>query len=814
MLFRYLMNKTNLINILIFSMLLSCTSNKTESETIAKNARDSSETQPGTSTEHEALTYTLSEDKSGIKDLYQLAHMKEWYPNRVLPPAFDFSMDISTRSVTELWLLRNEIFARNGYLFDDAVLRGHFSQFKWYQPVFDVPDFKVTLNQQEQSFINRVMAREAELSKQRFTTVGAHSMINTGHLYNRVQFKVVPQALNEQLAKMNFAIVPARHEQLFHVYDKNHYEYIPSFITTDLYLQVLHKHFSSVLRRVEENKFIPLLTPLLDNILRDAAELERSVSDPQAKRTARWTTVYLAIAHSLLTGEHHAAMPDAYQSELDKITTGKGEGSEFLQSHLIQYSQFVPRGNYTRSPELQNYFRCMKWLNNAPMYINTDERLMASVWMASCIRKSKSNLDAFNKFNNAIRFIVGDEDNLSIAHVITAIAPAEAANPSGWNKEKLNELRKKLIAINPDRIKPATISPEAAKELSEPFVLFTAGRYTFDAEILSKLVHVLQPSPHRPFPKGLDVFAALGNTEAERILVNEYHEPEQWDGYPDALAALQTQFKNYPDWNKNIYSKTIQTINSLSRLDARSPLFMKTPEWQRKNLVTSLAAWTELKHDMLLYAEQPYAAQAGEGGGPPPPRHIGYVEPNVSFWKSALELIDLQEKTLSAQGLLDDDIKSINEDLIRMATFLLEISEKELNQQPLDAKEFEEISWMGGRIEYLTFRIFDSDHLPEKERLVALVADVYRSNNQYLMEATGLVDELYVVVEINGKPYLTRGAVFSHYEFTNPGPLTDEQWQQRLLKNNIPARPAWTEKMMVSIGSLESKPEYSLLGAY
>lgn len=60
------------------------------------------------------------------------------------------------------------------------------------------------------------------------------------------------------------------------------------------------------------------------------------------------------------------------------------------------------------------------------------------------------------------------------------------------------------------------------------------------------------------------------------------------------------------------------------------------------------------------------------------------------------------------------------------------------------------------------------------------------SNGAYLEEAVGMVDEIYVIAEIQGKPYLTRGAVFSYYEFTNPTPLTDESWQTLI---NHPPNP-------------------------
>ncbi len=799
--------RQSLLLLIVFLLLADCSSKKSEPENKESNSEIVTD-------ETASINKVTIEDKSDVAKLYELEHMKEWYPERITPPSFDYSVDISEKSIIELWLMRNEIFARNGYLFDDAVLRGYFSQFKWYQPVFDVPEFEVMLNKQEQDFVNQLIARENELKKKRYNTDSNYTMINTDHIYNNIQFKEVPAILIQQLKKSNFAIVPAKHEQFFHVYDENHYQYIPSFITTDIYLQVLHKHFSSILRRIEEEKFTPLLSNLLKMMHSESLKLERLGTDDQIKKAAEWTTTYLAIAYTSLTGQPLQVAGDMlqnYKDELQRIKKSDGMGSEFLNSELIQYSQFKPRGNYTKSPELENYFRCVKWLNTAPMFIDKDESLLSAVLMASFIKQSPATLKAFQSFNEAIKFIVGDEDNLSISHVINSITIEEAKAPATLNDvNRLITLRKKLADINPDKIKPQKASADA-DELLKSTILFTAGRYTFDAEILSKLVHVLQPKALRPFPKGLDVFAVFGSKEAENILLNEYNEGKNWDDYPKELFKLKKQFNN-PDWNMNIYSKTFEAISNLHSKDDRYPYFMRTPSWDRKNLVTSLAAWTELKHDMLLYAEQPYAAQAGEGGGPPPPQHIGYVEPNISFWKKALELIDLQENTLTNMNLITEDIKHINNELREIGNFLLTVSEKELINEPLSPKEFDEISWLGGRIEYLTFRIFDTDHLPEKERFVALVADVYRYNNTYLEEATGLVDEIYVVTEINGKPYLTRGAVFSYYEFASESPMTDEQWQKQLLSGKIPQRPEWSKKIMAETNSLETKAEYGLLG--
>ncbi len=187
------------------------------------------------------------------------------------------------------------------------------------------------------------------------------------------------------------------------------------------------------------------------------------------------------------------------------------------------------------------------------------------------------------------------------------------------------------------------------------------------------------------------------------------------------------------------------------------------------------------------------------------PPHISYVEPNTAFWKKALELLQLQEQTLTKLTLLDEDMRRNIEELTQIGSLLLDISNKELAHETITPEEFNKLSWLGGQIEYLTFRIFGSDHLPEKERFVAVVADVYRYNGLYLEEAVGKVNEIYVVAEINGKPYITKGATFSYHEFVNPSPLSDEEWIDILTKDKTET-PVWMRDLIITSESLESKP--------
>ena len=758
-----------------------------------------------------AADYEVVEDKSSTTAYYQLDHIKEWYPERILPPVFDYTQDLSKKSIVELGLLRNEIFARNGYLFDDAVLRGYFNQFKWYQPIFEVPEFKVQLDKQEQQFVDKILALENTLNARRYIKQADYTMISMDHVYNVMQFKTIDETLKQALAKNNFALVPAKHEQFFHVYDRNSYEYIPNFITTDIYLQVLHKHFSALLQKIEEEKFIGLMGDLLQRTYDRSLRYEQEASSPSLKSSSQWATTYLAVALSALTGKDFpvsSGMTAAYQSEIQKITNADNTGSEFLGDPNFQYSQFTPRGNYTKTEELSRYFRAVKWLNTAPVMIDTDNGLMKAMVVASSIQSSPETLESFRKFNNALRFIVGEEDGASLANLI-GLLPANETLDNLTRPERLSTLREKLTSVGQGRIKPKGGDEATQKELSRPSVRFTAGRYTFDAEVLSRLVHVLRPNPKRPFPKALDFFAVLGNPDAENILLNELKEGSRWTQYPDSLKKLKSEFKNYNAWDINIYSKTLDAIRTVSEKRPDYPLFMKTPQWQKKTINTSLAAYAELKHDMLLYAKQPSVAEAGEGGGPPPPEHVSYVEPNVAFWQKALDLLNLQDETLTRLDLMTDEVNTNSKELKEIAEQLLTISKKELAHENLTSEEFDYLTWLGGKIEYFTLRLSDSAFLPEKERLVAEIADVYNYNGTYLEEAAGAVDEIYVIVEINGKPYLTKGAVYSYYEFNSGQPMTDEDWKEQITSGKTPARPVWMNEILFNAPSLESNPSYS-----
>src|SRR6185369_16701842 len=114
---------------------------------------------------------------------------------------------------------------------------------------------------------------------------------------------------------------------------------------------------------------------------------------------------------------------------------------------------------------------------------------------------------------------------------------------------------------------------------------------------------------------------------------------------------------------------------------------------------------------------------------------------------------------------------------------------KEINHENLTEQEYRTIELIGSNVENLTLNIFGTykwEFISGPDKEVAVVADIY--SNSYgpkpglLHAAVGYVDDLYVLVEINGYLYLTKGATFRYHELIRPvgEPMTDEEWQVQL----------------------------------
>jgi hypothetical protein len=790
----------------------------------------------------EQIPVQATDDKSELKKVYARPYIKEFYegeygdeypaynPTKRKPlPAFDYGQNLDNKSYFDLVLLRNTLYARNGYCFMNATLRRHFDATNWYRPVWNetmdstgapiaVTPILVPLNQQEHAFEQRLLTREKQLLASRVSPQNGYPMIGPDFITNQREIQL-PPTLRAALARQNFAIVPTKEEQLFYLYDKGEYAFTPVFVTTDLFLQLLHKYLNGILSDVEEKRLAPIIASMLRQGNTQAQALARQSRQPGTRDAAEWAAAYYAVAQHLLTGTS-GRVPEVYveaaSQEIDAASAAEGKGSLLLLDSLYQYSVLKPRGMYTRNDTTRRYFRTVKWLNTAPVFLDSDAGLLRAVALAKALAANPEGSRNFRTFTQVLNVLAGDEDNRSLTNLLQLLAsPPYASKTLDELAEPamLARLRPALLATGTDRIRAKGITAHAQVALDRPTLLFTAGRYSFDGEILSRLTEVRNPRPARPFPKGLDVFASFGNRSAQDVLLNHYREAATWPAYPDTLRRLQRQFSSAVAWDRNLYTKTVQTLLSLNqpvKPTPATPLFIQTPAWQQRNLSTALAGWTELKHDLLLYSEQPMAAEmgGGGGGGPPEPIILAYVEPNVSFWEAAASLLAYQDQALTKLRVNTEHLSGINKEIREKLAKMRSLSQQELRGEKLSESDMIELTQIGGWAEQITFNILKTDRLPDREKHLGLVADVYAYNagtsESVLEEAVGAADALHVVVEINGTTVVAVGPVFSYYEFRSPTRLTDEEWLSKLA-TSPPPRPTWLRDLLVPVPKLNTK---------
>ena len=732
----------------------------------------------------------------------------------------DLDMDISKLNLADLRILRNVFAAQQGYCFMDSFLRHIYCATSWYferalEKAWSDTPVDVQYTEAQKKFIEKIKAREEELQKLNYNPLEGY-LVNYNNICNIYQMTKADNEFKDLISRNGFAIVEELDVQLFHVYEKNDYSDFPSFVTTDMYLQLYHVYFDFLLRDLEKTKLMGELKSFATTMHCEMMNIARSASNPVIKDAAEYNATMYAIGLSLLTGNKNYEAPAKYKQyfdiEIEKVNKANDDFSEFLgfDSTPFMYSLFRPRGHYTRSDEFKRYFKSMMWFQYVPCCLDDDVQFGRAILSADVIKGNASLQKKYNSITEPITFIVGEPDNVSVMQLAREMKKSnKSADVILGSNSELKKFRSAIqkIADQQNRISPKQIVSCKDK------INLMPQRYLADNEILQELVDVESPATMRPVPKGLDVLAAFGSDDAYKILIDEYNEDKNWPDYVKNFNGVKKTMKNV-NWDVSMYNKWMQSLNSMLNKDSRYPYFMQTYQWAKKNINAALASWSELKHDCILYAEQPMGAECGGGEDLPEPILVGYVEPNLAYWNKAIELLDMTEKVLKTNGMFTENAKSITESMREKAQFLKSVSEKELEGKKLTENEYSQIKYIGSSFEWLTLDMLNADSenpayewysITGTDRKVAVVADIYTANSfnndnkSILYAATGNVNTIYVIVEIEGKLYLTRGAVLSYREFDIPlgNPrLTDEEWQDMLEKAPRYGVPEWIKEII------------------
>ncbi len=186
---------------------------------------------------------------------------------------------------------------------------------------------------------------------------------------------------------------------------------LPVFVTTDSLLHYYHVFFDTSLMRMEKDIFYDDVWQMSKKFYNDSLNIYQNSNDPLVKEAAKRNVAYLATALELLKpkpdqivsasnvknlvdcyaneeycgkiykdtiqngtfsnfGQKEASkysfispdfVKDLVNKELQLIADHKGQNCSPIFLYQEDYSQYVPRGHYTKAEKLKNYFKAFIW---------------------------------------------------------------------------------------------------------------------------------------------------------------------------------------------------------------------------------------------------------------------------------------------------------------------------------------------------------------------------------------------------------------------------------------------------------------------
>jgi len=612
--------------------------------------------------------------------------------------------------------------------------------------------------------------------------------------------------------------------KFWHAYETARYQGLPLFVTTDSVLNAYHGLFDTLLQRMEEAALYDQAIAMTEALYNAASDQWNTATDPAIQEDARLNMAFFSVAGSLLQDALAApdVVRDEVEAELALIEAAGGPSDSPILGYTEDYSQYKPRGHYTRSEKLERYFKTLMWYGHTAFFVNSRNPDISEEEAVSLTRRAilvSSSLvgdarEAWQAIYEPTSFLVGRADDLTVDDMESVLGKvfgtAQPEPDALADSDMIADVREKLNELRAPRILSGVVPGGADnREENERSFRVMGQRYIPDSYAFQQLVwaYVGEESPpeaKRDLPMGLDAMAVLGSHEAYKIAKEDFGQ-DRYLHWEDQIQKVYEEFasRDADLWPANLYTGWLEALQHVMTAPADgAPDFMKSRAWARKSLNTALGSWTELRHDTILYAKQSVTAE-GDGGEEPTPR--GYVEPYPAFYAKVTELASTLREGLLRYELIDSESANKLEMMIYVAETLRSIAEKELASQELTAEERTVIAEYGHYLEMLEQFDADSDQgltLSPSAEKSPLVADVHTSYNSGLAleEGTGYPLMFYAAFELDGKVQVFAGASYAYYEFTVPldQRMTDEEWTALLDSGQAPPRPAWTDEWIVA----------------
>lgn len=597
---------------------------------------------------------------------------------------------------------------------------------------------------------------------------------------------------------------------------KNHQ---PVYVTADSVLHAWHASYEAILIELETTSLVPALQAMLEGLrtgLGQASGDDRARADVDA---------YLAVGLSLLNGRAEPPVAGGDAAVIAGTLAQQAAAASGIElelfgtKRLFDFSMLMPRGHYTRTPQLEQYFRAISWLGRVEIRIarkaetdapwQVDRRALRAAMLLSSLFTPEVRA-RWSALDGTLAALIGPSDSMSLS----GLAAGLAALPDAGSASDAQ-----IVAAFHDRAAQRINTQMIDEGDGEQTISFLVlgQRFVVDADILGAVAYG-KITAERMMPSTLDVgYAVLGNPAARLLLAREL--ASYGPSYPAALEAAARRIEADPAlWTGSVYHAWLGALRGLSpspQRDASLPAPLASDAWARRLLATQLASWAELRHDNVLYAKESGTFRATCE------YPDGYVDPYPAFFAGMEALAIKGRDAIACAGPGSGATARMVEFFERMASTMARlgaIAERERANEPLTADDLEFLNHMvameskarGCTIELVPSGWYADLYYAPEGVLVhqPVVADVHTQSTdrdgdlvgKVLHVGTGLPRMLVVTVahDHGAHAQTYRGFVSSYGETVteNFRRLTDEDWTRRVFTNQVVLTPAWLRSLV------------------
>ncbi len=566
---------------------------------------------------------------------------------------------------------------------------------------------------------------------------------------------------------------------------------IPIYISADAMAHVYHILFDYSLAKLEEKYVIPTLKKLLKSLIDKYSNVKYYDYSIKGKKLL---LSYLKVSYAVLTGEN-IPLNGNEKKELGLINGHGGFAKSALFGYKEDYSQYIPRGHYTKSEALKRYFKAMMYMGRMTFLAKLktlDEDILNEQTAAALILtytiKNNNELDIYwSSIFNPISKLVGFSDDLTIENYSKLFSMVQGLNIQKLNVSQLEKVRDKIGKMSPPKVYSGLgdlgvkNSNEAKKKLAATIGMrFFGQRFVFDSFIFSKVVFPyvgefkgkgkpMTGRPKRFFPSPFDILNIL-NMDYAKVLLDENQE-SKYTGYDIQITKLKKYMSTYnkDKWNETVYNKWIRTLTYL--YDNKNNIPHK-----KRIMRTILGSWAELRHDTILYVKQSYTMKVTAFRPRPKPKKnqlMGYPEDNMKFWLSFGELCEMTASFYREDYQLYDKFQNLS----KLAEKMVEI----LKNKNVTSEDMEFFYKFPDKIDGI---LRDVDR---RSKNSYLVADVHTDANSGSVLEVGVYGFSHMFIVPKDYPnYIFVGPVFNYTHFISKERLTDEKFKEMFINKSLP----------------------------